>query len=91
MADLPGWLWSESRRSSVPPPRSVAPAASDAPPASAPPPAKPSEPPKTPTRDELEAALPQHDGSIRATARHFGRDRRQIYRWMEAFGLKGKD
>ena len=34
--------------------------------------------------------LAQNGGSIRATARHFARDRRQIYRWLEAFGLKGK-
>jgi transposase-like protein len=29
----------------------------------------------------------EHDGSVRAVARRFGRDRRQIYRWLEAFGL----
>jgi DNA-binding NtrC family response regulator len=44
-----------------------------------------------PTREELEAALARADGSVRATARYFGRDRRQIYRWMEAFGLKEKE
>jgi transcriptional regulator with GAF, ATPase, and Fis domain len=56
-----------------------APAAA-APPAPAPRPA--------PTRDELAAALALNHGSVRATARHFGRDRRQIYRWMESFGLR---
>jgi len=25
---------------------------------------------------------------VRALARHFGRDRKQIYRWMEAHGLR---
>ena len=42
-----------------------------------------------PTREELEAAL-QETGSVRATAKRYGRDRRQIYRWMEAFGIVGK-
>ena len=46
--------------------------------------------PPIPSREELAAVLAQNGGSIRATARHFARDRRQIYRWLEAFGLKGK-
>ncbi|MCB9592537.1 MAG: sigma 54-interacting transcriptional regulator [Sandaracinaceae bacterium] len=41
-----------------------------------------------PTEAELVAALEANGGSVRATARHFGRDRRQIYRWMEAYGLR---
>jgi transcriptional regulator of acetoin/glycerol metabolism len=53
------------------------------PPATPPPPARPA-----PTRDELAETLARNHGSVRATARHYGRDRRQIYRWMEAFGLK---
>jgi hypothetical protein len=32
--------------------------------------------------------LARNHGSIRATARHYGRDRKQIYRWMEATGLR---
>jgi transcriptional regulator with GAF, ATPase, and Fis domain len=55
-------------------------------PAAAAPPAPAPRPP--PTRDELAAALALNHGSVRATARHFGRDRRQIYRWMESFGLR---
>jgi transcriptional regulator of acetoin/glycerol metabolism len=43
----------------------------------------------TPTRDELAAVLERLGGSVRATARHFGRDRRQIYRWLDAHGLRG--
>ncbi len=39
-----------------------------------------------PTRDELQAVL-RDTGSIAAAAKHFGRDRRQIYRWIEAYGL----
>ena len=46
--------------------------------------------PPVPTRDELAAVLERAGGSIRATARHFGRDRKQIYRWLTAHGLKGK-
>ena len=41
----------------------------------------------TPSPEELETAMREHDGSVRAVARRFGRDRRQIYRWLEAFGL----
>ena len=41
-----------------------------------------------PDREVLVAALEAQGGSVRATAKHFGRDRRQIYRWMETFGLK---
>jgi DNA-binding NtrC family response regulator len=36
-----------------------------------------------PTPEELRAALEQHGGSIRAVARYFGRDRKQIYRWIK--------
>ncbi len=60
-----------------------------APPPPSPPPARPARRP-TPSRDELVAAMEQHEGSVRAVARHFGRDRRQIYRWLDAFGLRGK-
>jgi transcriptional regulator with GAF, ATPase, and Fis domain len=43
---------------------------------------------QTPSRDELQALLQANGGSIRAVARHLERDRRQIYRWAEAFGLR---
>jgi transcriptional regulator with GAF, ATPase, and Fis domain len=77
--DLPAWLWAD-------PPREAPAAREEAPaPAVATPPAPP-----IPSREELAAVLAQNGGSIRATARHFARDRRQIYRWLEAFGLKGK-
>jgi transcriptional regulator with GAF, ATPase, and Fis domain len=42
-----------------------------------------------PTREEFEAAFQQLRGSVRALAQHFGRDRRQIYRWLSAYGIKG--
>ncbi len=43
-----------------------------------------------PGRAELLRVLEEHAGSVRATAKHFGRDRRQIYRWMDQFGLREK-
>jgi DNA-binding NtrC family response regulator len=41
-----------------------------------------------PTREEFEAAMRELGGSVRALARRFARDRRQIYRWIEAWGLE---
>ena len=41
-----------------------------------------------PNKEELIAALEAHEGSVRAVAKHFGRDRRQIYRWMDNFELR---
>jgi DNA-binding NtrC family response regulator len=40
-----------------------------------------------PSRDELEAMLAEH-GSVRAVAKHYGRDRRQIYRWLKELGIR---
>jgi transcriptional regulator with GAF, ATPase, and Fis domain len=44
--------------------------------------------PLAPSREELVEAFEKLDGSVRALAKHFGRDRRQIYRWLERFGMK---
>ncbi len=41
-----------------------------------------------PPKDELIAVLEKTGGSVRATAKHYGRDRRQIYRWMAHYGLR---
>jgi len=41
-----------------------------------------------PTRAEFTEAYERLDGSVRALARHFDRDRRQIYRWLASHGLK---
>ncbi len=41
-----------------------------------------------PTREELERVMDAMEGSVRAVAKHFGRDRRQIYRWLKAHGLR---
>ncbi len=38
--------------------------------------------------EEFVAAWEAHDGSVRALARVFDRDRRQIYRWAESYGLR---
>jgi transcriptional regulator with GAF, ATPase, and Fis domain len=74
-AGLPSWLWEQA---SIEAPETH----------HTPVPAAPTRP--APNREELVAALAQHQGSVRATARYYGRDRRQIYRWMESFGLKEK-
>jgi len=44
-------------------------------------------PPK-PDAAELRRVLEANDWSVRATARHFQRQRKQIYRWMDAYGLR---
>jgi transposase len=41
-----------------------------------------------PTKEEFEAVYRANGHSIRATAKHFGRDRRQAYRWLEQFGIE---
>jgi DNA-binding NtrC family response regulator len=44
--------------------------------------------PPVPSRDEFVEAWERLGRSVRAVAKHFGRDRRQIYRWLEAHGLR---
>ena len=46
--------------------------------------------PDKPSKEELMKVLDETGGSVRATAKHFERDRRQIYRWMEQYGLRDK-
>jgi hypothetical protein len=43
--------------------------------------------PSAPTREELEAALVRF-GTVSALARHYGRHRRQIYRWLRTFAIR---
>ena len=43
--------------------------------------------PDPPGREELEARLAEL-GSVAALARHYGRNRRQIYRWLKARGVR---
>ena len=40
-----------------------------------------------PTREEFMAVYEANGHSVRATSKHFGRDRRQVYRWLEQFGI----
>ena len=57
--------------------------------------AGPSEPPlsltvrpdATPTEEELARALAHFSGNVAQVALFFGRDRKQIYRWIERYGL----
>jgi transcriptional regulator with GAF, ATPase, and Fis domain len=76
-SSLPSWLWEPAVTTAAGEQTTPVPTA-----------AVPARPP--PTREELIEVLGNHDGSVRATARYYGRDRRQIYRWMEAFNLREK-
>jgi transcriptional regulator with GAF, ATPase, and Fis domain len=40
-----------------------------------------------PSREELLAVYLANGRSVRATAKHFGKERRQIYRWLERFEI----
>jgi transcriptional regulator with GAF, ATPase, and Fis domain len=44
-----------------------------------------------PTRQEFLAAYEANGRSVRGTAKHFGKDRRQIYRWLERFDIPRDD
>lgn len=41
-----------------------------------------------PSREEFVRVFEGQGRSVRATAKHFGRERRQIYRWLEAYGIQ---
>ncbi len=43
--------------------------------------------PPVPTREEFIAVFERLEGNVRAMAKHFARDRRQIYRWIDSHGL----
>jgi transposase-like protein len=43
-----------------------------------------------PSKEAFLAAYQELGGSVRGLARHFGRDRRQIYRWLTSYGLDQK-
>ncbi len=43
-----------------------------------------------PSRDEFVRAWETHGGNVSALARAFQRDRRQIYRWADAYGLRAR-
>jgi DNA-binding NtrC family response regulator len=44
-------------------------------------------PQQAPSRDEFLQIYEANGRSVRATAKHFGKERRQIYRWLERFGI----
>ncbi len=44
--------------------------------------------PPIPSRDEFVAAWQELGGNVRALGRRFVRDRRQIYRWADCYGLR---
>ena len=43
-----------------------------------------------PSKEELLRVLEAHDFSVRATAKHYDRERRQIYRWLEHYDLRDR-
>ena len=88
--DLPDWLDTTSPSEPTASTRTLAAATSPTipPPSIFDPLLAPPRPP-LPSRDEFVAAFEQLGGSVRALARHFGRERRQIYRWIEAHGVRG--
>jgi transcriptional regulator with GAF, ATPase, and Fis domain len=43
-----------------------------------------------PTREAFIQAFEELGGSVHGLARRFDRDRRQIYRWLESYGLSGR-
>ncbi len=44
-----------------------------------------------PSRAELTALLQTHGGNVVKLAAHYGKDRKQIYRWLEQHGLDPRD
>jgi transcriptional regulator with GAF, ATPase, and Fis domain len=44
--------------------------------------------PAIPDAAALAALLAEHGGSVRAVARRLGRERKQVYRWIERYGLR---
>jgi len=42
---------------------------------------------EVPSREELCRSLESNDGNVAKVAEHFGKDRRQIYRWAERLGV----
>ncbi|MCK6549827.1 sigma 54-interacting transcriptional regulator [Myxococcota bacterium] len=43
--------------------------------------------PRTPPREELLALLGRHQGVVADVARHYGRKRQQVYRWIERYAI----
>jgi len=74
-------------------------------PSTEPPAAEPTEPPPrgssseparaapqpAPSKEELVAVYDACGRSVRATAKHYGKERRQVYRWLERYGIPRSD
>ena len=45
----------------------------------------------TPDREQLEALLARYQSSVAKVASHFGKDRRQVYRWLKKWDLSADD
>ncbi|HEY3495702.1 MAG TPA: helix-turn-helix domain-containing protein, partial [Polyangiaceae bacterium] len=48
-------------------------------------------PQPAPPREELLAVYQACGKSVRATAKHYGKERRQVYRWLERYGIPRDD
>jgi transcriptional regulator with GAF, ATPase, and Fis domain len=79
--EIPPWLQTDGTNSQVVSVVEATPRVADLPPAR-----KPVKKP-VPSQDEFVAVFERLEGNVRAMAKHFGRDRRQIYRWLDSFGL----
>ena len=68
---------------------------SPAPPRTSSEPPGPSEPPRQraqpPSEDQLRALLAQHRGNVAAVGRVLGKERMQIHRWMQRYGIAVSD
>jgi transcriptional regulator of acetoin/glycerol metabolism len=42
---------------------------------------------RTPSRDDLVRVLQKFAGNVAEVAEFFGKDRKQVYRWLEKHGL----
>jgi transcriptional regulator with GAF, ATPase, and Fis domain len=48
-------------------------------------------PQPAPSKEELLAVYEACGRSVRATAKHYGKERRQVYRWLERYGIPRSD
>jgi DNA-binding NtrC family response regulator len=90
--ELPDWLRAATPSAAGTPGAAAtapsAPAAHAAPAVPAVPAAPAGARPPVPSKEEFVAVWERLGGSVRAVAKHFGRDRRPIYRWLESHGLR---